>query len=103
MLQLDQLLAIGAVLLLLGAVAALISRKRGLPWELALRTSRGQTIAHVKTRLSLTHQHMLHVVSYREKEFVVITHPAGASVLQEPATFRSVLNTAELAQPEAGA
>lgn len=72
----QQLGAVTLVLTLAVGVSWLIKRNRGVP------TFRTQQLLAAE-RLQLTTQHSIHVVSFRNREILLIAHPHGCSVVEE--------------------
>jgi len=75
-----QLLAVGGVLLLLGASLWWL-RRRGLAGMAPLRSVRPRALEAVE-RLALGPQHALHLVRRGDRGLLVGTSPAGCAVLE---------------------
>jgi flagellar biogenesis protein FliO len=75
-----------AVLLVFGLLGAAVWKLRGGP----LSGSRTATRLASAGRLTLTPQHAIHLVRIDGREWVIVTHPQGCSVLSDPAELRKV-------------
>ncbi len=82
----DVLRQAGSVLLVFSLLGALLWALRrggkisfqGLAWKRALGSTRTMVVVE---RLSLTPNHMLHIVRIDGRDLLVVTHPQGCSVL----------------------
>jgi flagellar biogenesis protein FliO len=91
-----QLASIGAVLLLLVGLLALL-RRRGMLVS-AARPGNVPKLLQVTARQSLTAQHLLFLVEADGSRFVVVTTPAGAAMAQVTAAFPALMAQVTAAQ-----